>query len=58
MSAPGCVAEADERKLRSLTPGAVDRLLVSRRGLEISLEPRLREIALDRGPAELHERVK
>jgi hypothetical protein len=53
-----CVAEAGEKKLRSLTPGAVFRLLVLSRGFEIPLEPRLREVALDLVPTELRERVR
>jgi len=53
-----CLAEADERKLRMLSPGALYRLMVLSRAFDLSLEPHLRELALNLVPVELRERLR
>ncbi len=52
-----CLGAADESKLRSLSPGSLYRLLVLGRAFGISLDPKLRALALDLVPAELRDRV-
>ena len=53
-----CLALADEGKLRSLSPGALYRLLVLSRGLGIRVDPKLHEFALTLVPAELRDRLR
>lgn len=53
-----CLAVADERKLRSLSPGSLYRLLVLSRGFGTPVEPKLHEFALTLVPAELRDRVR
>lgn len=53
-----CLAAADEKKLRSLSPGALYRLLVLSRGFGTPMDPQLREFALTLVPAELRDRLK
>jgi hypothetical protein len=53
-----CLGAADERKLRSLSPGSLYRLLVLSRAFGISFDPKLRALALDLVPAELRDRVQ
>ena len=53
-----CLSSADESKLRALSPGSVYRLLVLSRAFGLTLDPRLREIALDLVPSEQRDRIK
>jgi hypothetical protein len=53
-----CLKAADERKIRSLSPRSLYRLLVLSRAFGISFDPKLRALALDLVPTELRDRVK
>ncbi len=53
-----CLAVADEKKLRSLSPGSLYRLLVLSRGFGTRLDPKLHEFALTLVPAELRDRLR
>lgn len=53
-----CLAEADERKLRMLSPGSLYRLLVLGRAFGLTLEPKLNELALDLVPGDLRDRLR
>lgn len=53
-----CIADIDEAKLRSLSPGSVYRLLVLCRGLDVTMPPDQRAYALSLVPADLRARLK
>lgn len=53
-----CLKNADEKKIRGLSTGALYRLLVLSRGFEVPVEARLRELALDLLPVDLRERLR
>ena len=53
-----CLAVADERKLRSLSPGSLYRLLVLSRAFGKRIDPKLHEFALTLVPAELRDRLR
>ena len=53
-----CLAQVDEGKLRSLSPGSLYRLLILSRGFGVPIDPKLYEFALTLVPAELRDRLK
>jgi hypothetical protein len=53
-----CIADIDEAKIRSLSPGSVYRLLVLCRGLGVSMPPTQRALALSLVPSTLRGRLK
>ena len=53
-----CIADIDEAKLRSLSPGSVYRLLVLCRGFDVAMPPAQRAFALSLVPPALRARVK
>jgi hypothetical protein len=53
-----CLATADESKLRTLSTGSLYRLLVLSRAFGLTLDPKLRELALDLSPSELRDRLE
>ncbi len=53
-----CLAGADRRKLRALSPGALYRLLVLSRAFGLTVDPKLHDTALDLLPSDLRDRLK
>jgi hypothetical protein len=53
-----CIADIDEAKIRSLSPGSVYRLLVLCRGLGVTMPPAQRALALSLVPPVLRARLK
>ena len=53
-----CLPTADRRKLRSLSTGSLHRLLVLIRAFGLTLDPKLRELALDLLPTDQRDRLK
>jgi hypothetical protein len=53
-----CIADIDDTKLRSLSPGSVYRLLVLCRGLDVPMPPAQRELAVSLVPPGLRARLK
>jgi hypothetical protein len=53
-----CIADIDEAKIRSLSPGSVYRLLVLCRGFGVNMPPTQRALALNLVPSALRARLK
>ena len=53
-----CIADIDEAKIRSLSPGSAYRLIVLCRGLGVNLPPTQRDLALSLVPSALRVRLK
>ena len=53
-----CIADIDETKLRSLSPGSVYRLLVLCRGFDVPMPPTQRAFALSLVPPDLRTRLQ
>ena len=53
-----CLESADDKKLRALTTGSLYRLMVLSRAFDLTVEPKLRAVALDLLPSDFRERLR
>jgi len=53
-----CIADIDEARIRSLSPGSVYRLLVLCRGFDVAMPPAQRALAVSLVPPDLRTRLK